>query len=294
MLEFYQLRKNRVHKFQPKIEIFHDKGPFILKTATSSEELIEALRLRYQVFHREMVGKTKTRGLDVDEFDFACDHLIIQEKRSGLMIGTYRLNCSLFSNCFYSAQEFNLRRILQTPGVKLELGRACIHKDYRRGIIISLLWKGIAEYMSKSQSVLLFGCTSVQTENPREAALIYRYFEEKGRFQDAYLCPPTLDYSMPDLDLWIQKMSSPLTPQERLAVEDQIPSLCRAYLKAGAVLGGEPAYDPDFKCIDFLTILERENLNRALWRKYNLCPPNESQTAQTSLTMPPDCQAGVS
>lgn len=82
MFEFYRLRQNKIHKFKPKVEIFSEKGPFVLKTVSDTEELIEALRLRYQVFHREMLGKTKTRGIDVDEFDFVCDHLIIKDKKS--------------------------------------------------------------------------------------------------------------------------------------------------------------------------------------------------------------------
>jgi putative hemolysin len=282
MFEYFQIRKNRVHKFQPKVEIYNDKGPYILKTISDSEELIEALRLRYQVFHREMIGKAKPRGIDVDEFDFVCDHLAIQDKKSGRIIGTYRLNCSLFSNTFYSHQEFNLRRIFDNPGVKLELGRACIEKEFRNGIVIALLWRGIAEYMAKTNSSVLFGCASIKTESPRQAALLYRHFELQDRFQESYLCPPTDKFSMPTLDLWIQLMQRDLTVAEKTEVEALIPPLCRAYLKAGATLGGEPAYDAEFKCIDFLTILERENLNKALWRKYNLCP--SEATAKTEET----------
>ncbi len=288
MFEYFQIRKNRVHKFQPKIEIYQDKGPYILKTVTDSEELIQALRLRYQVFHREMMGKTKLRGLDVDGFDFVCDHLAIQEKKTGRIVGTYRLNCSLFSNQFYSHQEFNLRRIFETPGVKLELGRACIEQGSRNGIVIGLLWRGIAEYMAKTKSNVLFGCASIKTDNPRQAALLYRHFELEGRFQESSLCPPTGPFTMPTLDLWIQSFKRELSPEEKAEVESLIPPLCRAYLKAGAWLGGEPAYDAEFKCIDFLTILERENLNKALWRKYNLCPaPNQEISQEIKPAMPP-------
>lgn len=296
MFDYMKMRKNKVHKFRSKIEIYNDKGPFILKTVTDSEELIEALRLRYQVFHREMIGKTKTSGIDVDEYDFICDHLIIQEKKTGKIVGTYRLNCSLFSNQFYSANEFNLRRVLEMPGTKLELGRACIHKDYRRGIVISMLWKGIAEYMNKTNSDVLFGCASIKTSSPRQTALLYRYFETANRFQSDLLCPPTLAFSMPTLDLWIQNMKRSLTADELTEVEELIPPLCRAYLKVGAILGGEPAWDAEFKCIDFLTILRRENLNKALWRKYNLCQPDSAvtQTSSHFESSAPELQIAIS
>jgi putative hemolysin len=266
----YQMRLNRIDKFKPKNEVYSEVGPFLVKTVSSVEELKEALRLRYQVFHREMLGKTKEHGIDVDEYDFHCDHLIIVEKKSQKIVGTYRLNCSEFSKDFYSAREFSLSRILQQPGIKLELGRACIHKDYRRGVVISLLWRGIAEYMASSQAQILFGCATIKTENPREAALLYKYFVEKERIVSEYMAIPTKVYTLPNIDLWIQYFKNPLTESEIKEVEALIPPLCRAYLKIGAYIGGEPAWDAEFKCIDFLTILHREDLNRTLWKRYKL------------------------
>lgn len=189
MFEFYQLRSHKIHRFEPKISIREERGHFLIKTVSTQEELVAALRLRYQVFHREMIGKTKPTGLDVDRFDFHCDHLIITDTRSNEIIGTYRLNCSKFSDDFYSEQEFHIGALLDHPGIKLELGRSCIHKDYRNGAVISLLWRGIAEYMVLSESNLLFGCASIK-------------------------------------------------------------------------------YDAEFRCVDFLTILPRENLNSLIWKKF--------------------------
>ncbi len=266
----YQLRSNKIHKFKPKVEIYAEVGPFVLKTVTNVQELKEALKLRYQVFHREMIGREKSNGIDVDAYDFNCDHLIIVEKRTNQIVGTYRLNCSLFSNDFYSAQEFNLKRILDQPGVKLELGRACIHKDYRRGMVISLLWKGIGDYMAATNAQVMFGCASIKTANPREAAMLYRNFLDDGRFTPEYFAPPTKSFTMPNLDLWIKHFKSPLTESEKMEVKELIPPLCRTYLKVGAFLGGEPAWDAEFKCIDFLTILHREDLNRTLWKRFKL------------------------
>ncbi len=284
MFDYYKMRKNQVHKFRPKVEILLHVGTFILKTVTTSEELIEALKLRYQVFHREMIGKTKAYGIDVDEFDFICDHLIIMDKKTNQIVGTYRLNCSLFSNSFYSGNEFNVERITAAPGVKLELGRACIHKDFRRGIVISLLWKGITQYMGKTNADLVFGCASIKTESPRQAALLYRLFEDQDRYLPQYFCPPKLKYSMPSIDLWIQSFDRELTLDETIEAETLVPSLCQSYLKMGAYLAGEPAYDEEFKCIDFLTILEKDNLNKALWKKHSIPKPTESQELLTNVS----------
>lgn len=267
---FYQLRSHNIHKFRPKVEIESDVGPFTLKTATTLEELKEAFALRFEVFHKEMIGKKNVWGLDVDEFDFDCDHLIIKEKRSGKIVGTYRVRCSEFTNRFYSANEFMMSSILQQPGVKLELGRACIHKDYRRGIVISLLWRGIADYMVATDSKFLFGCATVKTDDPREAALLTQYFEEEGRINPGFRARPTLAYTMPLFSLFKDELRNPLTETQRAEAEALLPPLCRAYLKIGSYIGGEPAWDKEFQCIDFLTILHREDLNRTLWKRFKL------------------------
>ncbi|UOF00093.1 GNAT family N-acetyltransferase [Bdellovibrio reynosensis] len=267
---FYQLRLNRIHKFKAKIDIKLEVGPFELKTVSDSEELKEALALRYEVFHREMMGKTNPEGIDVDEFDFACDHLVIKEKRSNRIVGTYRLNCSLFTEKFYSGKEFMIGKLFAQPGVKLELGRACIHKDFRRGILISLLWRGIAEYMAASDAKLVFGCATVMTADPRKAALLTRYFEEEGRILQEFRTRPTLLFTMPLLHQFMDEIRDPLTETQRAEAESLVPPLCRAYLKAGASISGEPAWDQEFNCIDFLTILQRDDLNRSLWRKYKM------------------------
>lgn len=264
----YQLRMNKVHRFRPKVDLNLEVGPYLLKTVSTVDELKAALRLRYEIFHRELIGKTRETGIDVDEFDFLCDHLILQNTKTGELIGTFRLNCSDHSESFYAAREFNLERIMALPGTKIELGRACVRRDYRNGFTTSLLWRGVAEYMTATRSQFVFGCASVKTRSPREAALLYRHFFELGRMDARFFAPPTRPYTMVDLDLWIRYFRGPLTSAERAEVEELLPAACRTYLGAGAFIGGEPAWDDEFKCIDFLTILHREDLNRSLWKRY--------------------------
>lgn len=266
--EYYYLRLHKIHRFEPKISINHKVGSFRLKTADSSEELKKAFQLRYEVFHKEFRGVLKTSGWDIDHYDFHCDHLIIIDERNQIVAGTYRLNSSQFSDHFYSSREFNTERILALSGTKVELGRACIKKDYRQGVVLALLWKGIADYMSKSQAQILFGCASFPVKTAREAALLHRYFFEEKKYAPDYFCPPTLAYKMPDFEAWEAHFKRNLKLEERFEAESLIPSLCKAYLKMGAFLGGEPAWDEEFGCLDFLTVLQREDLNRSLWHRY--------------------------
>ncbi len=262
------MRTHKIHRFKPKVEIFKEIGPYVLKTASTIEELKSALKLRYEVFHHEMIGKKNPTGIDVDEFDLYCDHLIIINKKTNRLVGTYRLNSSLYSKSFYSAREFDLKNILSHSGNKLELGRACIQKEFRNGITISLLWGGIAEYMIATDSQIVFGCASIKTENPREAALIYRYLESEGSISKTFDSPPTEEFTLPQLKLWLRLIKSPVTEVEQKEVKDLLPSLFQTYRKIGAVVAGEPAWDEEFHCIDFLTVMKREDLSRVLWRKY--------------------------
>ncbi len=268
---FYKLRMKKLHKFQAKVLLQTEVGPYLLKTVTDPKELRQALQLRYQIFYQEsFIKRGPALGLDMDDYDFNCDHLVIINKKTNEMVGTYRMNCSLFSDQFYSTNEFHMSRILAQPGIKVELGRACIHPLHRNGISLSLLWRGIAEYMQISQAQLLFGCASVSVKNPREAALLHRYLSEQNRMTPEFLAPPTEAFTMPGLDLWLRFFKNPLTESEIQEAQSLIPSLLRTYLKIGAKIGGEPAWDKNFQCIDFLTILRREDLNKTLWRKYKL------------------------
>lgn len=266
----YQMTRNKMYSFRPKIQIEKKIGHYVFKTVDSLNELKSALELRYQVFHRELIGKKQVKGLDIDQFDSICDHLIIIDTKTNKVVGTYRLNSSLFNQSFYSEQEFHIEKIKKSRGVKLELGRACVHHDYRKSIVISILWRGIAEYMLASNSDILFGCATVKTNNPREAALMYKYFQTKGHVVSQYFCPPTLKYTMSDLNLWIQTKETDVNESNEKEIYEKIPSLLKSYLKMGAFIGGEPAFDAEFSCIDFLTILEKRNLSLNVTQRFQL------------------------
>lgn len=268
--DYYYLRLHKIHNFQPKIIIDQKVGSFRLKTADQVHELKSAFQLRYEIFHNELKGSKNKTGWDIDEFDFSSDHIVIIDEKSNTVAATFRLNSTQHSNQFYSSREFHIDRILKQGGHKTELGRACIKKEYRKGIIISLLWKGIAEYMSRSNSQILFGCASMQVKTARQAALLHRYFFENNKYTAEYFCPPTLAYKMPDFDAWAAHYKRNLNSEEISESELLIPSLCKTYLKMGAFLGGEPAWDEDFNCLDFISVLQAEDLNRSLWKRTDI------------------------
>lgn len=264
-----QLGWNRVYNFKPKINFNIDFGPYIIKTAQTSGELIESFKLRHQVFVCEFQG-VDDDGLDFDRFDYYFDHLIIVHKETNKIIGTYRLNCTSFSTESYTALEFDTTGLLSVPGPHLELGRACIHKSYRKGSVISLLWRGIAEYMKLSNSNVLFGCSSVKVNNARDAALIYKYLLDLGHVSAETLSRPTKKFQMQDFESWFNFFGPGLTENQHTEAENFVPSLLKSYLKQGAKIACEPAFDEDFDCIDFLTVLKKEELSKTLADKFHV------------------------
>src|SRR6185369_14122745 len=107
---------------------------FEVKIATTAEEITEAQRLRFQVFNLELnkgLQSSYEHQLDVDEFDKACDHLIVRDLKSGDVVGTYRLMRGAQARRhigFYSEKEFDLSRIKERDGELMELGRSCARK----------------------------------------------------------------------------------------------------------------------------------------------------------------------
>lgn len=254
-----QLRWNNVYKFKPKINMHLEMGTYIVKTAETPKELIESFHLRHEVFNVEFRGLSG-QGLDFDKFDYYFDHLVIVHKETQRIIGTYRLNCSSFSRQSYTELEFNLKSVFADQGPHLELGRACIHRSYRKGSVISLLWRGIAEYMKLSRSKILFGCSSLKINCPRDAALVYKFLLEQEAMTMAFPSGPTDKFRMKDFSTWFEYFSKPLSEEQKAEAENLIPSLLKSYLKLGAKIACEPAFDREFDCIDMLTVLKSENL----------------------------------
>ncbi len=255
-------RRHPIHllkDFKPKYVIRIETEGFILKTAETLIELKQVLKLRHDIFLTELQGKVHHSNLDIDEFDRICDHLIIIDKKTFQVIGTYRVISSHFSERFYSEGEFHIADFLSQPGAKLELGRACIHKDFRTGATIGLLWKGIVEYIKQTNTKFLFGCASVQTVDPFIAGTILEYLRRDGLSSDEFGVVPTEKYRLP----------LP-APEITSSVDELIPALVHSYVKAGAKFYGAPAFDRDFNCFDFFMVLKVEEMSKLFRRRFGL------------------------
>jgi putative hemolysin len=268
----------KARKFEPKINLKITCGRFEIRTVQTWEELKEVLRLRYDVFFKEGLGREDI-GYDVDKYDLHADHLVITEKNTDKIVGTYRLLCSKYTDDFYSKSEFDLSGFFyENAGVYLELGRACVHKDYRNGTTLHMLWKGLSAYMNAVDADYLFGCASVKTTSPMQTAGLLHYLQNRGFLSDKYGIRPIEEYTMPGLETCFH-----FSQEQDYEQEDLLPALVQSYIAAGAYVYGRPALDRAFKCIDLFTILKIKDITPRYKSKYftkrelSLVPLQESQ-----------------
>jgi len=225
---------------------------YATRLARNREEIRAAQALRFQVFNLELnegLEQSYATGLDQDPFDAVCDHLIVEHVPSGHIVGTYRLqtghNAAAYGG-YYCAQEFEFQVFEPLRAEMIELGRACVHPQHRNLVVLGLLWKGIADYARQHAGRYLFGCSSITTQDPAAGASAYTDLCRR------HLAPPqwrTRPLAAFDCSL------DQLTPEPV-----KIPKLLRAYLTLGAKICGPPALDPQFKTIDFLTLLDLETM----------------------------------
>lgn len=221
--------------------------------ASSAGQVREAQRLRYRVFVEEMGARLNTpeAGLDVDIFDAWCDHLLVRDEISNEVVGTYRIlppHQAKRIGSLYSESEFDLTRLANLRQRMVEVGRSCVHPDYRNGGTITLLWAGLAEYMLKNGYDYLIGCASISmTDGGHAAASIYRQASAR------HLGP--IEWRV------FPRCPLPLAALEQQDLEAALPPLIKGYLRVGAYVCGEPAWDPDFNTADLLLLLPLARMN---------------------------------
>ncbi|WP_071871700.1 GNAT family N-acetyltransferase [Atopomonas hussainii] len=214
-------------------------------------ELREAQALRFTVFSEEYEAKLDGAelGLDCDHFDVACRHIGVRDERSGELVATTRLldsRAAAHFGHFYSEQEFQLDGLQQLDGPILEIGRTCVAREHRNGATIAVLWAGLAEVLNSGEYRYLMGCASISMRDGgiQAHAIMQRI---RGR----YLCHEHLRANprraLPALQLG-----------ENVTAE--LPPLLKAYLRLGAKVCGEPAWDEDFQVADVFILLKREDL----------------------------------
>ncbi|MBO6575849.1 MAG: GNAT family N-acetyltransferase [Rhodothermales bacterium] len=229
---------------------------YALEFAATPEDLDQTFLLRYRVFNLELeegLEASHETGRDVDRFDAHCHHLLVRDRASGAVVGTYRLQTGdmAAAGCgFYSASEFELGAMpADVLAASAEIGRACIAREHRNLRVLYLLWQGLGQYLAFNQLRYLFGCCSLTSQDPHEATRVFERLRRQDGLHRAFLIPALeshrclLDHPEPG--------------------GDHIPRLMSAYLSLGARICSEPAIDREFRTVDYLALFDLEALEPA-------------------------------
>ena len=252
--------RNKKADFKNLQFTFYDSS-YMVSVARGEKEVGEALRLRYEVFKRELqkgVSGIESEELETDQYDKQCIHLIVRHRESGRVVGTYRLQSWEMAQSgagFYAANQFEISGIPE-PFLKqsIEIGRGCIHKDHRNGRVLYMLWKGLAASLICMGKTTLFGCCSLYSRNEDQGLFLMNNLEEKKyvakglmiQAKAGYRCFPGNNFDHP-------------------FIEPEIPMLFQKYLDFGAKVCSEPAIDREFGSIDYLVMLHFHQMDRKIY-----------------------------
>jgi len=235
-------------------------NPYRLRLAASPADVRNAQTLRFLVFNVELnegLEGSYATFLDADPFDEICDHLLVEDTRTGDVVGTYRMQTGPRAASglgYYSAQIFDLRPLEPMRGEILELGRACVHAQHRNLTVLGMLWKGIADYARDKHARYLIGCSSVTTQDEGVGAAMFANLSKRHLAPEAWRVNPQPSHAC---------------SRERIAENPpKVPKLLAAYLSIGAAICGPPAIDREFKTVDFLTFLDLRTLPEATIRRF--------------------------
>ena len=260
----------------PKPRIHAEVGRYRLRLAETAEDREAACRLRFKVFNIELgegLQSSYRTGIDTDRFDRGCEHLLVEDRSEDnpakRIVGTYRMQTGETAACnlgYYSEQEFSFAPYEPLRAGILELGRASIDREHRTPEVLTLLWRGIAQYATDMGLRYLVGCSSMNSQVPEEGWQMYRQLEHY-RVPPEFETVPTAAYACPIEQEGAQAQKSPSeeangsVPESQTPAQCKVPKLLKTYLAIGARIAGPPAWDREFGTIDFLTLLDLKTVS---------------------------------
>ena len=245
---------------EPEVLVSAD-GRFEIRLSRDPVDVAAAQALRYRVFYEEMGARPSPAMArlrrDFDDFDDVCDHLLVSDMArpaGDRVVGTYRLlrdDVARTSGGFYTADEYDIAPFLKRLGPDArvcEIGRSCVHANYRNNATIQLLWRGLAHYYAVHGSTHVMGCASLPGTDVAALALPLSFLHYQ------HLAPPeirvrALAGRYERMDLMARK---DVDGRQALRV---MPPLIKAYLRLGGVVGDGAVVDAQFQTTDVFILL---------------------------------------
>lgn len=269
------LAEGRSRNIEPLV--FKD---FEVRLAENAREIEAAQALRYQVFYDEMTAtpspEARARRLDADAYDAICDHLIVIDRNVQQdplpVVGTYRLlrrSVAEKHGGFYTQQEYDLTTLLRQEGEFVELGRSCVHAEYRARGVLQLMWRGLAAYVAHYDIDLMFGCASFPGTEPDAMEESLSYLHHFHRAPSA-LRPRALD------ELYVEMRRLPAARLDKQAALAELPPLIKGYLRVGGFVGDGAVVDRQFNTTDVCMIVKTDWVDAKYDRHYKRTSPDEA------------------
>lgn len=237
---------------------------FQTRLAASESDIKAAQRLRYNVFVAELGGDgdlvDHDARLERDVFDPHYDHLLLEDTErteNDSVVGVYRLlrgDQLKKAGRFYVEDEYDLSVLKSSGRPIMELGRSCLHEDYRGGTAMHALWNGLASYVLENGIEVMFGVASFHGTDVSKLAQPLSFLHHR------HLAP--VDLRVRALPEHFQTMNLlPETKVDRLAALRATPALIKAYLRLGGFVGEGAFVDKPFNTTDVCLVMDTARMS---------------------------------
>ena len=223
------------------------RGRYRARMAETDADVARAQVLRTRSF------REPGAAVDVDAFDAVCTHVLVEEVRSGTLVACFRLlpltgGCEISRS--YSAPFYDLAALSASPGRMVEMGRFCIHPDWRDADILRVAWGAMTAYVDREGVEMLFGCSSFH------GTLAEGYLDAFAMLKEAHLAPKRWlpRVKAPNVFRFAQKLRRKKPDLRRAMLA--MPPLLRTYLLMGGWVSDHAVVDRDLNTLHVFTGLE--------------------------------------
>lgn len=229
------------------------KGRYSARFAETDEDLRACQQLRYLAFIDKSGARQRDTGLDTDAFDAKCRHVMVEELKTGALVCCFRLlpltdGGQIGSS--YAAQYYELSALETYTGRMVEMGRFCIHPDWKDPDILRVAWGAMTAYVDEEGVEMLFGCSSfkgTEAESYMDAfALLNQRHIAPKRWLPRVKAPAIFPFA--------QRLNRRKPDMKR--AQQGMPPLLRTYLMMGGWVSDHAVVDRDMNTLHVFTGLE--------------------------------------
>ena len=221
------------------------KGRYRARATQGAQDLRRAQRLRALAFY----GRD---GVDRDDFDDRCQHILIEEVATGALVGCFRLlpfaDGSAISDS-YSAQFYDLTALAHFKGPMAEIGRFCLHPARTDPDILRVAWGALTAHVDANGVGMLFGCSSFPGTDAAP------YDDAFALLRECHLAPSSWHPGIKAPEVYSYATALRQRPDLKRA-NAAMPPLLRTYLMMGGRVSDHAVVDREMNTLHVFTGLE--------------------------------------